>query len=277
MEAVMRGFYKDSVRQLPWRERRRARMLCDTGLLLSTGNRASLQKDQVRHDYHVSEETLKHLVQKRILREEPRLEGRSFEISHDTLAHAILQTRPWRLPTQYKIASAVLVLTIIVSAGFAYYLHLARATAVAETRSANDARASADNALKREVDERKRADEERGRADEARKKAEALVAFLIGEDLLGKIRPMGKLDVLTNLQHQVDGYLESLKGSPQPFSDLTLQNQGLAELNQGDLDRESYKLKDAAREYEEARQTFGTLLQRDKKSREWRHDSADAT
>ena len=278
MEAVMQGFYKDSLQQLPWHERRRAQVLCDTGLLLSTGNRTSLQEDQVRHDYHIAEETLKHLVDKRILRVEPRLEGRSFEISHDTLAQAILQTRPWRLPTQYKIAAAVLFAAVLLLALFSYRLHQARATAEAETRTANDARKNADFALNQEVTERKRADAETARAEESRRKAEALVAFLIGEDLLGKIRPMGRLEVLTDVQREVNKYLESLKGVPEEsYSELALQNQGLSHLNQGDLYRQTYELKKAAQEYEEAQHAFGTLLQRDNKRREWRHYLADAT
>jgi tetratricopeptide (TPR) repeat protein len=240
MDAVLLGFYQDSMAQLPRHERRRAQALCDTGLLLPAGNRTSLQKDQIHRDYGIAEETLTYLVDKRILREEPRLEGTSYEISHDTLAQAILKTRPWRVPTKYKIAGGVFASALVVFAVYTYWLLQA-------TNKAHQARDSSDE----------------------------LVGFLIGEDLMEKIRPLGQLGILQQVQGEVDRYLNSLPSGAN--TELSMVNQGLADLNKGNLAYQRYNLKEAGAKYLAAWDIFNELRRRDPQNLEWLRDLADAT
>jgi tetratricopeptide (TPR) repeat protein len=240
MDAVLQGFYQDSMAQLPRHEKRLAQALCDTGLLLPAGNRTSLQKDQIHRDYGIAEETLTYLVEKRILREEPRLEGTSYEISHDTLAQAILKTRPWRVPTKYKIAGGVFASALVVFAVYTYWLLQATNT-----------------------------------AHQARDRSDELVGFLIGEDLMEKIRPLGQLGILQQVQGEVDRYLRSLPREEN--TELSMVNRGLASLNKGNLAYQQYKLKEAGTEYLAAYYIFKELERRDAQNLEWLHDLADAT
>ena len=113
MNAILQRFYADAIADLPRRERRHARNLCEVGLLTTAGYRLMLEENQIRNEYNVSDDTLDYLVRKRILRKEPRLDSLFYEISHDTIAHSILQISPWRIPKKYKPARAVAGLALI--------------------------------------------------------------------------------------------------------------------------------------------------------------------
>ena len=120
MAAVLGDFYRSALGGLSGRlERRRARNLCEWGLLSQDGRRLPMEEGEIKRQYGIDPETLERLVDARLLRSEPRLEGVFYELSHDTLAASALRNRRWRLPKGIKygilallLAAAVLVLGI---------------------------------------------------------------------------------------------------------------------------------------------------------------------
>jgi tetratricopeptide (TPR) repeat protein len=178
MKGVLRQFYRHVIGMLSWRDRFRARRLCEEGLLNRTGARLMLDKTQIESEYHVSAAGLATLVDERLLRREQRLESLFYEISHDQLANSIQQSRPFRIPKKLRQAlrgaAAVALVTIVLLIVWIW-----------------------------QVDQARKA------ADRARTDAEDLVAFLIGESLLEKLRPVGRNAILEEVQGKVDLYLDT--------------------------------------------------------------------
>jgi len=172
---ILRSFYEAEMAKLPGAQGRRARELCDTGLVSDEGHRLSLERQQILCKWRVTGDTLDRLVKARLLRREPRLESTSYEISHDTLAKTILDHRPFRVPRERR--AAVLVTAIA----------LAAIAAVTVSKG---------HSLSRE----------RQLAEDARGKADDLLTFLIGEDLLDKARRSGQFSVLRDVRERVDNY-----------------------------------------------------------------------
>jgi len=253
MNKVIGRFYKDSIDGLPAAERRRARELCDTGLLAATGNRLLLERNQIVKDYKVSDATLRYLTDKRrILREEPRLESTFYEISHDTIARSIFESRKWRLPKQWRRAA-------VVSVGFMIVLLAIAAWAVVQRNKADVARSNADEATKTARTLAIQAKNSERKANQSLTEAEGMVAFLMGEDFLAKLRPMGRLNVFEDVQTAVPCKAPE-KGVE--YSDVGLKNLGLACLNEGDIDYAQFRLRDANERYETARLHFAELARR---------------
>jgi len=260
MNKVIGRFYKDSIDSLPPSERRHARELCDTGLLAAAGNRLLLEKNQIVKDYKISDATLRYLTdERRILRQEPRLESTFYEISHDTIAHSIFESRKWRLPKQWRIAAAVSAVFMIALAAittWAVYAGkraiIARNDAVAESNKAKDATDAANISATR-------AENSENKAKRSLTEAERIVAFLMGEDFLAKLRPMGRLNVFEAMQKAVP-----CKAPEEgvEYSDVGLTNLGLACLNEGDIDHTQLRLRDAGERYETARLHFAELVLR---------------
>lgn len=253
MNKVIGRFYRDSIDSLPPSERRHARELCDTGLLAPAGNRLLLEKGQIVKDYKVSDATLRYLTdERRILRQEPRLESTFYEISHDTIASSIRDSRKWRLPRQWRIAGAVSVGFVIALAALTVYaLVLADRARRASNFADSESRDAKDAAVRAENSEKK--------AKRSLTEAEGMVAFLMGEDFLAKLRPMGRLNVFEEMQ----------KAAPckQPengveYSDVGLKNLGLACLNEGDIYYGQFHLREAGDRYETARLHFAGLARR---------------
>jgi tetratricopeptide (TPR) repeat protein len=120
LEAVLQSYYRDAFKAFSWRERRRARRLCGEGLLNPSGHRVSMEESQILQRYRVRRETLEKLTEPdcRLLRCEPRLGGRYFELSHDSLVKAALADRPWHVPRALRIglvALAVLSVSAIIA------------------------------------------------------------------------------------------------------------------------------------------------------------------
>ena len=267
MNKVIGRFYNDSIEGLPAAERRHARELCDTGLLAPAGNRLLLERNQIAKDYKVSDATLRYLTdERRILRQEPRLQSTFYEISHDTIARSIFESRRWRLPKPWRRAAAVSVgfmIALLAIAGWAMLernraLNLRgqayRATAAAKLgqRRADEATAAA------KLGEQRAADSEK-KANQSLNKAEEMVAFLMGEDFLAKLRPMGRLNVFEDVQKRVP--CQEASGGGQ-YSDVGLRNLALACLNEGDVDYMQFRLREANERYETARRHFSDLAGR---------------
>ena len=102
MREVLKRFYQHAISMLRWRDRRRARRLCEEGMVSATGSQIMLHEAQIRSDYGVREPALKVLVNAHLLRCEQRLESLFYEISHDQLATSIEQSRSFRIPRKYR-------------------------------------------------------------------------------------------------------------------------------------------------------------------------------
>ncbi|MEM7186277.1 MAG: DUF642 domain-containing protein [Bacteroidota bacterium] len=90
MQRILSQFYDDQLKRVGWKNRSRVRRLCERGLISSSGRRLSLDEDDIRDRFKISRETLSDLIDFRLLRAEPRLGNKYYEISHDTLLQPIL-------------------------------------------------------------------------------------------------------------------------------------------------------------------------------------------
>jgi tetratricopeptide (TPR) repeat protein len=99
---VLRDFYRGTLKELSPTQRRRARLLCEDGLLDRAGHRLMLEEDQIHREFGVRRESLSILAQERVLRRERRQESLFYEISHDRLAESIQQSRPLRVPRRLR-------------------------------------------------------------------------------------------------------------------------------------------------------------------------------
>jgi uncharacterized protein YjbI with pentapeptide repeats len=84
------------------------RQLCESGLILKTGYRNSLEGGYIASTYGVPERDLEELVHQRLLRSESRLRGRFYELAHDSLIAVLINTR-----TRRRIALALGVAGIV--------------------------------------------------------------------------------------------------------------------------------------------------------------------
>ena len=123
MARILRWNYYEVVRQFPilrlgWSARKyrpslsnvwlfnlpqyAIRQLCESGLILRTGYRNSLESGYIASRYGVPERDLEELVHQRLLRGESRLRGRFYELAHDSLIGVLINAR-----TRRRIALAL--------------------------------------------------------------------------------------------------------------------------------------------------------------------------
>jgi formylglycine-generating enzyme required for sulfatase activity len=117
MEKLLENFYRKAIRELAsWRQRSRARNLCELGLLSPSGHRVSVEQGQIHKQYKVSDRSLSTLTQARLVRKEnrPGLEGFYYELSHDSVARAVNRSRRFRVSPKV-IAGFVLIVSAIAS------------------------------------------------------------------------------------------------------------------------------------------------------------------
>ncbi|MGH8584009.1 MAG: formylglycine-generating enzyme family protein [Gammaproteobacteria bacterium] len=120
MQTVITTFYKQALASLPgWRVRRKARRLCEQGLLSPEGHRESLGEGQIQRRYRLNKAQLDSLVEQKVLRREDRLDKFSYELSHDSLAKAVHARRRARVKSVRIIVAAsvasVVLLAILAS------------------------------------------------------------------------------------------------------------------------------------------------------------------
>ena len=101
-EQVLRRFYQDVLGQLEQRlgvaTRANVEELCEHGLLDREGRRLLLEEGQIHDQFGVDDQTLKLLLQQRLVRRERRGESTFYEVSHDRLADSIYASRRNKLP-----------------------------------------------------------------------------------------------------------------------------------------------------------------------------------
>jgi len=225
MGEVVRDFYTAALRQLPAEQRKKARLLCEDGLLTREGFRQMLPEAVIRDEWRCSAETLKQLVDRHLLRTEQRLESLFYEISHDSIARTIHQQRRWHLPRHVKtgiwVASAFTLIVVAILIG---------ATIKAQTM----AKATAN----------------------ANEKSDKLTSYLIAGDLPIELRTFGNTELIDRLEKQVQFYLSDVGGSANL---IHRENQAAARLNKGDLLVTQGLLSDALMSYQTASTAFEQL------------------
>ena len=266
MNQVLRRFYAAAIMALPSGSRGRARRLCEEGLISATGRRLMLDQAQIESDFGLDADALALLVDERLLRRELRLESMFYEISHDRLADSINRQRSLRLPKRLRLPLGVAAVAAVALAAGGFWFTV---TVRHERDLARDAVVLADLARDRESDAsrqanaaRETAEQARAAADKALNQASAaradadnVVSFLIGDSFLEKLRPVGRNEILEDVQVRVQDYIKRSEAGGTPSGPLT---RGLALRNQADVQRSRGRLADAVTAYRESAAALAT-------------------
>jgi hypothetical protein len=93
LSETLKDFYTEAIRTLPKRSTRRVvRRLCEEYLISPEGRRLSLEENEIRRQLGLSGETLRQLVNSRLLRADHRSDNTYYELSHDALVEPVLAT-----------------------------------------------------------------------------------------------------------------------------------------------------------------------------------------
>jgi tetratricopeptide (TPR) repeat protein len=119
MQHVLQKFYDNQVERLDsiWKIKR-ARKLCEKGLISAADRRLSLEEDEIKHKFKISETLLAELVNYRLLRSEPRVGSIYYELSHDTLVTPIRESQKSRKFKRNTVGGIIAVCTLIVMTFF---------------------------------------------------------------------------------------------------------------------------------------------------------------
>jgi len=124
MQRIWRNFYDTQIKQFTFWKRRAVRILCETGLISSTGRRLSLEAEMIKEKFRVSTDILSRLIANRLLRVEPRLNGFYYELSHDNLVSPIKRSSKNRR-VKTLVCTGVAIVVFVVSLQ-RYGLHRAK-------------------------------------------------------------------------------------------------------------------------------------------------------
>jgi tetratricopeptide (TPR) repeat protein len=266
IRAITANFYFDALKRLRQPPlRRRARALCEEGLLTDAGRRRSMLQDDLQERFKLPQPALDTLESTRLIRREPRHGSFYYEISHDRLAEAIHQSRKWRVPREVQIILAIiLIITIFAAVIYSSYQNsqatIARVQAQAESRRAEEAqkaKAAAEAAAQR--------------ATHARDEAEKLVEFMMF-NLFDKLEPIGRLSLLYDVPKRAQDYYASFAGEEET-PDM-LRRQGAVYERIGDILRNRGDLKGALERYRDSFNIRQKLANRDSGNADWQRDLA---
>ena len=237
IKALTANFYLGALNRLTSPKlRRRARRLCEEGLLTGEGRRRSLLIEEIQERFKLDGKSLEPLENARLLRKEPRHGSFLYEISHDRLAEAIREKRRWRLPREVKIGLAMFVVVLVVAAAlFTLYFEA----------------------------------ESRKRAEKAREEAEQVLDYIIF-DLRDKLTTLGGRALLDDIQKQVDAYYERMGSVGE--SDEILRRKSVSYNNRGNLFFNRGNLDSALTSYQSALAIDKKLAARDPANTEWQRD-----
>jgi eukaryotic-like serine/threonine-protein kinase len=116
-----------------------------------------------------------------------------------------------------------------------------------------------------------RADQEAKSATLARDEAQKLINFMT-VDLRDKLKPIGRLDLLADVNKRVERYYEKF---PVTNEKPEIQRQrALALVNQGDIEKEQGDLAATLKSYEKSLEIIQPLAQQNPKNSDWQHDWA---
>lgn len=193
---VLKNFYQDTTRKIPSSQRKKAKELCEEGLLDVSGHRLMLEEGQIREEFGIKTDTLTTLSIARLIRRERRLESVFYEISHDRLAESIVASRPAIGKKMRRTLWNIGILALVALAIGAYWVHSIR---------------------------------------EEKLKAESLLGFLLGERFLDQIRDVGRSSMLEQVRDHVKTYVGANDQGAALIRGLALRNAGDVELTHGFL------------------------------------------
>jgi len=114
MQQVLQNFYNDQIKRLgSFFHKRRARKLCENGLISVSDRRLSLEEEEIDRRFKISEYLLSKLVDSRLLRAEPRVGSVYYELSHDTLVEPIRESQRRRRFRGVKYGGILLGVTVL--------------------------------------------------------------------------------------------------------------------------------------------------------------------
>jgi Novel STAND NTPase 1 len=120
LERILRDFYRNELGEFSAKDRPLVRQLCEVGLINQQGRRLSLEEDQICAEFGLTKTTLEKLVDRRLLRAEPRVGSVYYELAHDTLTAPIIayrdETRSARRTRRRRWFAAVLGLSLAAAA-----------------------------------------------------------------------------------------------------------------------------------------------------------------
>jgi hypothetical protein len=98
-DQLYENYYRDRILNLPETEQESVRHFIEDGLIYEEEERRlSLYEGQIKKLYNISDTMLSHLVNERLLRSEPSLQGGyTYELSHDTLVRPVANWKTTRL------------------------------------------------------------------------------------------------------------------------------------------------------------------------------------
>ncbi|MCP4109426.1 MAG: tetratricopeptide repeat protein [Desulfobacteraceae bacterium] len=121
MQRVLQNFYDDQIKQIDSRRKKRNVVrLCEKGLISVTDRRLSLEEEDIERKFNVSKNDLGELVNKRLLRSEPRVGSTYYELSHDTLVEPIRESEKKRKKKEYLVSGICLAVFIAVLSSYIF-------------------------------------------------------------------------------------------------------------------------------------------------------------
>jgi class 3 adenylate cyclase/tetratricopeptide (TPR) repeat protein/tRNA A-37 threonylcarbamoyl transferase component Bud32 len=199
---------------------------------------------------------------------------------------AILKERERAAYRRGIMRTAALALVVIgLVSGLAVYAFFQRHEALTQRKAAEEQGRIA-NVQRLKAEEQKRAAEEQAliaetrrlaaqtsekRANDARDQADGLINFML-TDLLDKLQPVGRLDLLEGVVQKAKAYLEKLP--KEAVTAARLEQQGVMFGNLGDVLREQGKLAEALEAYRQDLAIMTRLTAQDPANTGWQYELA---
>jgi tetratricopeptide (TPR) repeat protein len=119
MRQVLKDFYNKQIQRVkPGWKKKNVRKLCQKGLISETDRRLSLEEEEIERKYNVTKSILIDLVDRRLLRSEPRVGSVYYELSHDTLVTSIRKSQIERKKRSARIGGLLLAIIVVLVFGF---------------------------------------------------------------------------------------------------------------------------------------------------------------
>jgi hypothetical protein len=93
LNEILEDFYRREIGDFAPAIKAKVKDLCEYGLISRSGRRLSLEEGEIQAGYGVSKNTLQELIDRRLLRAEPRVGSVYYELAHDSLVAPILASR----------------------------------------------------------------------------------------------------------------------------------------------------------------------------------------
>lgn len=97
LQHILKDFYRRQIKALPFFRRSGVKRLLSESLISSSGRRLVMEESEINTLLGVRPVTLQALVDGRLLRVEQSVNGKYYELSHDSLIQTVLHSRRWPL------------------------------------------------------------------------------------------------------------------------------------------------------------------------------------